>query len=171
MTKKNAGSFRLVPAILALAAFCASFAAAAPFPQARNRERIRENLLTLRLLRMTQALDLTEEQSAKIFPVINRIEKEKLDVLKRLGPEIEELRAAVQASAPDEADIIARAGRIRELRDMVRGKDDELEAFLEANLTPIQRAKYLVFSVDFYRGLGQVLKRARRQGQAEGRGF
>lgn len=166
MTKGNAVGRRLVPALIALAALGASLGAA-PAPQARNRERIRENLLTLRLLRMTQALDLTEEQSAKIFPAINRVEKEKLDILKRLGPEVDGLRAAVQAPAPDEGDVLARAARVRDLRDAVKAKDDELEAFLEASLTPVQRAKYLVFSVDFYRGLGQVLDRARRPGAAD----
>ena len=171
MIRLKARIVRLIPALLALTAFGASLAAASPFPQARNRERLRENLLTLRLLRMTQALDLTEEQSAKIFPVINRIEKEKLELLKRLGPEIDGLRVALQASTLDEADIAARAGRVRELRDAVKAGDDDLEAYLESSLTPVQKAKYLVFSVDFYRGLGQVLDRARRPGAAERRDF
>ena len=43
----------------------------------QNNRRIRDNIRTLLLLRMTQALDLTEEQTAKIFPKISRIEKEK----------------------------------------------------------------------------------------------
>jgi Spy/CpxP family protein refolding chaperone len=171
MIGNKARSAGLVPAVLALIAFGASQAAASPSPQARNRERLRENLLTLRLLRMTRALDLTEEQSARIFPVVNRIEKEKLDLLKRLGPEIDGLRSALEASPLDEADVAARAGRVRELRDAVKAKDDELEGFLEAGLTPLQKAKYLVFAVDFYRGLGQVLDRARRAGAAERRGF
>ncbi|MBN2206916.1 MAG: hypothetical protein JW742_05885 [Candidatus Aminicenantes bacterium] len=166
MIKRKAVRVRLIPALLALAALGASFAAAAPAPQARSRERIRENLLTLRLLRMTQALDLTEEQSAMIFPAVNRIEKEKLGLLRRLSPEIEGLREAVRSPEPDEADILARADRVRELRDAVKAKDDELEAFLEAGLTPVQRAKYLLFSVDFYRGIGQILERTRRPGGA-----
>ncbi len=39
--------------------------------------RVRENLATLRLIRMTQALDLTEEQTSRIYPFINKIEKGK----------------------------------------------------------------------------------------------
>jgi len=162
---------RPVGTVLALLVFSAALTAMGPFPQVRNKERIRENILTLRLLRMTQALDLTEEQSAKIYPTINRIEKEKMDIQRQLGPEIEGLRAAVLASKPDEADIAARTGRVREFRDRIKAKDDELEAFLDANLTLVQKAKYLIFSVDFYRGLGQVLDRARRPALADRREY
>jgi Spy/CpxP family protein refolding chaperone len=169
--KMKAINPRPVLTVLALCAFGATLAAASPFPQARNRERLRENLLTLRLLRMTQALDLTEEQSAKIYPVINRIEKEKLDIQRRLGPEIEGLRAAADKAAPDEAEILAGIGRVRTLRDQIKGKDEELEAFLAANLTLVQKAKYLIFSVDFYRQLGQVLEKTRRPGLTDRRGF
>jgi hypothetical protein len=156
-----------VGAVFALLALGATLPAAAYVPQVRNRERIRENLMTLRLVRMTQALDLTEDQTAKIYPILNRIEKEKLDIQRRLGPEIEDLRAAAAKTPPVDADLLARIARIRDLRDQIKAKDDELEAFLNANLTLVQRAKYLVFTVDFYRGLGQVLDRARRQGQSE----
>jgi len=170
MNKKGA-IMRPVGMVLALLVFSAALMAGGPFPQVRNKERIRENLLTLRLLRMTQALDLDEGQSAKIYPTINRIEKEKMDIQRQLGPEIEGLRAAVLASKPDEADIAARTGRVRAFRDRIKAKDEEIEAFLDANLTLVQKAKYLIFSVDFYRGLGQVLDRARRPALADRREY
>jgi tyrosine-protein phosphatase YwqE len=44
---------------------------------------------------------------------------------------------------------------------LIRQKDDELEAYLENNLNTVQRAKYLLFQIEFYRLLEQSLDRMR----------
>ncbi len=62
----------------------------------QNRQRVRENLATLRLLRLTQALDLSEEQAAKIFPTVNKIEKDKLRIQRDMSADIRDLRQLVQ---------------------------------------------------------------------------
>jgi hypothetical protein len=50
---------------------------------------------------------------------------------------------------------------IRETRRSIRGLDDEVESALEAVLTPVQKARYLIFTVEFLRGVGETLERAR----------
>jgi Spy/CpxP family protein refolding chaperone len=127
----------------------------------QDRARMRDNLATLRLLRLTQALDLNEKQAAIIFPVFNRIEKEKLDIQMRLAADIRDIRRLIQDPSPDEAEIEDKTKDVREARNLIEGKDRELEAFLESNLTSIQKAKYVLFQVDFYRGLEQNLDRLR----------
>ena len=52
--------------------------------QPQNRRRTRENIRTLWLLRMTRVLELTEEQTAKVFPIVSRIEKEKSEIYKQI---------------------------------------------------------------------------------------
>ncbi len=126
-----------------------------------NQQRMRENIATLRLLRMTRALDLTEDQAAKIFPMANRVEKEKMELNRQLGQEIRELRQLVAAEAPDEGKIKEKIVRIGQLRESLRLKEAEFEAFLEKNLTPVQRARYVLFSLDFAQFLGQNLERVR----------
>jgi hypothetical protein len=137
------------------------FLLASPVHALQNRERIRENISTLRLLRMTQALDLTEEQTAKVYPVYNRIEKDKIEIQKRIGYELDELRTLLKDEAPKEAEIETRIKNLMELRNELKSKDDEFETFLDSNLSLVQRAKYVLFSIDFYRGLGEKLNRAR----------
>lgn len=131
-------------------------------PQRRlNQQRMRENIATLRLLRMTRALDLTEEQAAKIFPVANRVEKEKTELNRQLGQEIRELRHLVAAEVAEESKIKEKVVRIGQLRETLRLKEAEFEAFLEKNLTPVQRARYVLFSLDFAQFLGQNIERVR----------
>lgn len=128
----------------------------------QNRRRTRENIITMRLLRMTRVLELTEEQAAKIFPVVTRVEKEKMEISLKVGKEMRDLRLALKSKTPDEKKISNKIKAVKELRDRLESMDRELETRLEESLTLIQRAKYLVFSADFNRFLGNQLDRARR---------
>lgn len=122
---------------------------------------IQENVILFRMLRMTQELDLTEEQTAKIFPKMNQIEKEKLGLQKKVGEQFRALRLILEDENPDQKKIGEKVNAILELRHQVEGKDKELESFLDENLTLVQRAKYLIFTADFNRELREKLERAR----------
>lgn len=119
--------------------------------------RIRENLATLRLLRLTQALDLTEDQTSRIFPFINKIEKEKLAIQRQMTSDIQELRRTLTAGVAPEAEIAPLVGRIKAAQGRVKELDAESEAFLEKQLSPIQQGKYVIFQIDFYRMLEQAV--------------
>lgn len=123
--------------------------------------KVRENVRTLMMLRMTHALELNEEQTAKIFPLITRIEKEKIEIQSQILKETRELRLILRAEGPDEKQITEKIDLIKGLRARLKGKDDELESSIEENLTLVQRAKYLVFWQDFYQVLRDNLQRAR----------
>jgi Spy/CpxP family protein refolding chaperone len=125
------------------------------------RRRLRQNINTLRMLRMTQALDLTEDQAAKIFPVINRVEREKARIQNQMSLTLRDLRQAVRQEPVDEARVQDLVQRVYDLRTLTREKEEELEACLDENLTPVQKGRYLLFSVDFFRGLNENLRRMR----------
>ncbi len=124
-------------------------------------ERIRRNIYTLRLLQMTQALELSEEQTSKIFPVLNRQEKGKADVQRQLAEAIRDLRVAIRGREAGAEELLAAAERVKAFRRSIFKIDAEVESFLEEQLTPVQRAKYVLFSIDFYQGLGERLRKAR----------
>ena len=130
-----------------------------------NRERIRENIHQLRLLRMTEALGLSEEQTAKIYPVASRIEKDKQAILGEINGEMRRLQDLLAETDLDEADLSASVAKIKELRQRFQHKDREFEEFLEENLSPLQKAKYLLFSAEFYRGITEGLRRRWPQGR------
>ncbi len=126
----------------------------------QNRDRVRDNLATLRLLRLTQALDLTEAQTAKIFPTINRIEKEKSRIQRDLSVQIRDLRGLLQDPATKDDKILLLLKGLKAGREAVRALDVELETYLEANLTVAQSAKYGLFNIDFMRNLTDALNRS-----------
>ncbi|OGD17986.1 MAG: hypothetical protein A2V76_08130 [Candidatus Aminicenantes bacterium RBG_16_63_14] len=144
---------------LGLGSWSMSFGAAQGEPQARTR--LRENINNLYLLRLTRALELTEGQTAKLYPFLTRIEKEKIGLQRRMGLDFKDLRAELAKSPAGEKAVLGLVARIREARRAIRQMDDEVEAVLEGVLTPVQRARYLIFTVEFLRSVGENLERAR----------
>lgn len=130
-------------------------------PQVRTR--LRENISDLYLIRLTRALELTEDQTARLYPLLTRAEKEKSALQGRMGADLKALRRELAGSPVDEGRILELVARIREARRAIRAKEDEADAVLEGSLTPLQRARYVVFTVEFLRSVGENLQRARSQ--------
>ncbi len=130
----------------------------------QSRERIRENIQRLRLLRMTEALGLTEDQTAKIYPAASRIEKDKQAILREINGEMRRLQEMLAEADSDESGLLARVAKIKELRQTFQQKDREFEDLLEKILSPLQKARYLLFSAEFYRGITEGLRGRRLQG-------
>ena len=132
-----------------------------PVPQNQSAKKIRENISTLMLIRMTSSLDLSEDQTAKIFPKVNSTEKQKQDKQRKLNREMQKLRAAVRVADPDEQSLQEILVAIKNLRAQIRAVDEELSDFLDSNLTVVQRAKYVFFAQEFAKVLREQLARAR----------
>lgn len=121
-----------------------------------------DNISTLYLLRMVQVLDLTEEQTAKIFPKVNRVEKEKREMNRKIGQLLRELRARVRQQDVNEEELSRIMDELKDLRTQMKNREEELQEFLEENLTVHQQAKYLIFIQDFLKELREKLNKARQ---------
>ena len=133
-------------------------------PQARMM--LRERISDLYLLRLTRALELTEEQTARVYPLLTRAEREKAVLQRQMSLDLRDLRAELARPRPEEGTVLELVARVVGARREIRRKDDQAEALLEGVLTPVQRARYLVFTVDFLRSVGEGLERARgRRGE------
>ncbi len=132
---------------------------------ARLQPNFRRNLVTLRALRMTQALELNEKQTAVIFPELNRAEKEKAELQRQLGEEIRNLRRKIDAGEFSDKDFETGVQKIRELRQKIQAREQAFEDFMFSHLTPAQKARYIIFSLDFNRVLMERAQRLRQPGQ------
>lgn len=121
----------------------------------------RDNISTLYLLRMVQALDLTEAQTAKIFPKVNRVENAKREINRRIGQLLRNIRAALMRQDAKEEELARMVQEIKNLRGQVKTLEEEMEEFLEQNLSVRQQAEYLIFVQDFLRDLREKLNKAR----------
>lgn len=153
--------------MLLIAAPCPSWAQ----PQARGQRfreedsELRSNILTLMMLRLNSSLNLTEEQSAKLLPVFNRIEREKMDLNSAIMREINALRMEVSRINPDLGRVEKLMLSVREKRDAMVAKDKELEEIIGEELTVLQQANHMIFMDDFLRNLRQRFNRAKMMNQ------
>ena len=131
----------------------------------RGNKNVRENMFVLRTLRMTQALDLTEAQTAVIFPELNRAEKEKARLQADLAREIMELRQLINNKKVEDREFEDRVAKIADLREKIRSRESEFEKFLFTQLTSAQKARYVIFNIDFNRGMMERMGRARLAGK------
>ncbi len=153
-------------ALLSVLLVLASVTFSAKFPNSyQDQMRTRENITTLLLLRMTQALDLSEEQTAQIFPIVNRIEKEKRKLSRELRQHLRELRAMLQDKNHTEDQLAERIAAIKYLRANVKSREAEFEVIIENALTVEQQAKFLIFFQDFTHRLREQLEKARQMRQ------
>jgi len=160
-------TIKALAAVLALGAACALGVAAQDQPAPKETgtafgSRIRENIITFKLLRMTQALSLTQEQTAVIYPALTRLEKEKYELTHKLNESMGKLRALLDLGTPPDDKLLELMAEIGSLRDRISNTDAEEASFLKTKLTVLQNARYMLFNVEFYRGLGERLERARR---------
>jgi type I restriction-modification system DNA methylase subunit len=128
----------------------------------RKSQRSRDNVRTLYLLRMNQVLDFTEEQAARIFPRVTRVEKEKHELNKKLTRLLRELRLRLRDESAGEEELARRVQEIKDIDSQLEEIDKDLEMFLEENLTVVQQAKYIIFHSDFMRTLRVQLEKARK---------
>lgn len=126
---------------------------------------VRANINMLRLARMVQALDLTEEQVVVIMPEMNKNEKEKQELQRDFQLKMRDLRLLLRGDNPDELKLKEHLSSIKTLRRTLQEKEAEFDMFLIENLSLVQQASYIIFSQEFYRGLQQQLDNARRTQQ------
>lgn len=149
--------------IICLAVLAAGVPARAQVPAGGARQRVQENLSTLRLVRLTQALELTEDQTARVFPAFTKIEKERLEIQKAMSAGIQDLRRMLRDPQTKEADYEPVLNRLREGRGRISALEEETNIILEKHLTVVQKARYQIFQIEFYRGLGETLNQARQR--------
>jgi hypothetical protein len=126
------------------------------------RTRLQENISNLYLIQLTRALELTEEQAAKLYPLLTRVENDKAGIQRGMGQDLRDLKAELARTPLEEERVLGLVDRIREARRSIRKKDDEVEDVLDGILTPVQKARYYLFTVEFLRRIGENADRIRQ---------
>jgi Spy/CpxP family protein refolding chaperone len=126
------------------------------------RTRLQENISNLYLIQLTRALELTEEQAAKLYPLLTRAENDKAGIQRGMGQDLRDLKAELARTPLEEERVLGLVDRIREARRSIRKKDDEVEDVLDGILTPVQKARYYLFTVEFLRRIGENADRIRQ---------
>jgi hypothetical protein len=132
-------------------------------PSIEKREEVRKRIELIRMWKLTEELDLTEETGAKLFPILHKYD-EKWVKLKEKGRNImNELRKALKDEETPDEEIEAAMEKVEEnasaASDLLRQRHEELRRIL----SPRQRAKFILFQRRFQREIRKIIAEARER--------
>jgi hypothetical protein len=132
-------------------------------PSSEKRERIRKRIETLRMWKLTEELDLDEDTSARLFPVLSKYDKERAKLQHTIRKDIRELRRSL--GSDQDADYQGMLDRLeKNHKEMQSIKDAEIKE-LKTILTAKQQAQYLLFHMQFKREMRRMIDNSRGKGR------
>jgi Spy/CpxP family protein refolding chaperone len=139
--------------LLGLTVFCL----AQPF----NDDDPRAIIEKVKIYRLTQELDLTTEQAVRFFPKLNDLQK----IERKFGEDkmriIHGLKELLREHASDEK-ILEVVAKFEELQKDKLTKQIEKMKEIWQILTPVQRAKFLIFQEEFNREIREMIKKIKK---------
>lgn len=129
-----------------------------------------EALRNLRMWKLMQALKLTDEQTPKVLPKIQKMEEARRQFTKERMENLKALRETARQTAPDEKTIRRSIDAMRKARDKFHSEEARLFDDVARDLTPRQLADLLLFEEQFRREVGKALRDMGPRRGGEGRG-
>ena len=128
-----------------------------------KRKEVKQLVDNMYIWKLTEALDLSEEQATKIFPRLNKARKEKRELAKEADELMRKLKDVLKEETAEEAETILKetVAELKELRRAVKEKEEEEIKILEENLSVEQQAKLILFQRTFRKKIGHMVERAR----------
>ncbi len=140
--------------ILSMCALCVA--------QELNDQDPRAIIEKVKIYRLTQELDLSTEQAELFFPKLNELQKIERDFHEQRAEMLHELKGLlVSGNNEDEIVII-----ITEFEDAQKEKVSAQVQKMEDMwmvLTPVQRAKFLIFEDEFHREIREMIKEVKKR--------
>ncbi len=121
----------------------------------------REIIEKVRIYKLTEALDLTEEQTTKFFPHLKEMRKTEQEFQKQRLELIQKLRDLLKNNAPEQ-EIVNVLNKFQEIhKKRITAQMKEIED-LRQILTPVQQAKFMIFQEDFEREIRELIREVRK---------
>ncbi|MBI5640194.1 MAG: hypothetical protein HZA17_07210 [Nitrospirae bacterium] len=124
-------------------------------------EKVRDRVETLRMWKLTKALDLDDKTSAVLFPLLNRMDKKRAELERGLATEMRELRASLRERRDGQLKGILE--RLEQNHRALQGLNDEERSELKKILNLEQQAKYVLFQQEFSREIRKIIEEARER--------
>ena len=130
-------------------------------PTREQMEKVRNRIETLRMWKLTKALDLDEKTSAQIFPLLNRYDKKRAEIEIAMREGIKELRESLKEKREGQLKNILE--RLEQNHKNMQRMNDEEREDLKRILTVEQRAKFIIFQQEFDREIKKIIEETRER--------
>lgn len=122
-----------------------------------EREGVHQKIETLMKWRMLDEVDITEEEGAKLFPALRRIEGRRRELREQSGRLMDELRATLRGVHPDEEALRRTLAGLEESQRGLESLAQE-ETRTVGGILPLEKqARYLLFRERFERDVRDIV--------------
>lgn len=133
-------------------------------PQAiEKRKKIRERIELIRMWKLADELQLTEETGAKLFPILRKYDEKWVQLQEERRTIMKGLRKALKDEGASDKEFEAAMVRMEEKAvaavDLLRQQRQELKGIL----SPRQQARFVLFQRRFHREIRRVIAKARER--------
>jgi hypothetical protein len=125
-----------------------------------RREKVEKRLETVKIWKLTELLELNEDQSVKFFPRFKAMEDQIRDINKQQDRLVEDMEDAIKANKGD-GDL---KKMMAQMMDLQKKRDDLKKGFLDKStdiLSVPQQAKLLIFDRRFPERMRDAIDRVR----------
>jgi len=137
-------------------------------PSREQMEKVRKKIETMRMWKLTTALDLDEKSSAQLFPVLNKFDKKRAESEAAVRDSMRELRDTLKEK--NEAKLKGILDKLEQGHKGIQKVNDEERTELRKILTVEQQARFILFQQEFSREVREMIGEARdRRGEGPGR--
>lgn len=134
-----------------------------PMFHGKHDEKMLANVENLRMMKLLEAVDLSEEQSEKFVPLFYGFRKDIKGLVGERNGIIEGIRELITTDAPDDR-IKEELAKLKMNRAEFSGRQDKFLGDCESILTTPQLAKLVIFQERFEREMLESLREFRRHG-------
>ncbi|GAB4417374.1 MAG: hypothetical protein OHK0032_13420 [Thermodesulfovibrionales bacterium] len=130
-------------------------------PSKEQMEKVRERIETLRMWKLTKALDLDEKTSAQLFPLLNKYDRKRFVIEQALRDGMRDLRDALRNRR--EGQLRGILDRLEQNHKEMQRVNDEEWAEMKRILTIEQQARFIIFKQEFDREIRKIIAEARER--------
>jgi len=140
-------------------------------PTKEQRDRVRKRIQTLKMWKLTKALDIDETTSAKLFPILNRYDKRKAEIHQNIRKGMMEMRRSLKENRTK--GLQNTLAMLEENHKALQNINDEEWAEMKKVLTVEQQAKFILFKQEFDRDVRKIISdsKERRHKRAQKRRY
>lgn len=123
-----------------------------------DREKLKKRIETIKMWKMLDALELTEEQSAKFLPVYNSFESSRDSLETKMRKNMEKLDEAMNEAKFDERKVSAILDSMAENRRKMFDTESAFHENARKILSVEQQARFVIFQRDFIEEIRGLLE-------------
>lgn len=121
-------------------------------------KRVHDKVRLMRMWKLTEYLNLDEETGAKLFPILNRYDDQRLALNEERVGQLKEIKAELDKETPDEKKLGQLLTKAEELRLKMEKINQDERNELKKVLSVKQQAKLLLFYRNFDRELYRMMR-------------